>query len=87
MNLDVWLQLFDRFTHGDTDMTYDELRDGICNAAIDERTISTVVVTSTAHYDEIARPEDQDSVVTMSQTAYVRNFIPDGEYLVVSMNP
>ena len=50
---------------------------------IKEATVGEVKVVTTEHFDEIARPEDTERIVTMSEQIISKAWVPEGEYLLV----
>ena len=52
-------------------------------AVIREATVGEVKVVTTEHFDEIARPEDPERIVTMSEQIISKAWVPEGEYLLV----
>ena len=52
-------------------------------AVLREATVGEVKVVTTEHFDEIARPEDPERIVTMSESIVSKAWVPEGEYLLV----
>ena len=52
-------------------------------AFLREATVGEVKVVTTEHFDEIARPEDPERIVTMSEQIISKAWVPEGEYLLV----
>ena len=51
-------------------------------AVIREATVGEVKVVTTEHFDEIARPEDTERIVTMSEQIISKTWVPEGEYVL-----
>ena len=51
-------------------------------AVIREATVGEVKVVFSEHYDEIARPEDPERIVTMSESIISKAWVPEGEYVL-----
>ena len=51
-------------------------------AVLREATVGEVKVVTTEHFDEIARPEDTERIVTMSEQIISKTWVPEGEYVL-----
>ena len=51
-------------------------------AVIREAAVGEVKVVTTEHFDEIARPEDTERIVTMSEQIISKTWVPEGEYVL-----
>ena len=59
------------------------LESALRRAVIKEATVGEVKVEFSEHYDEIARPEDPERIVTMTEQIISKAWVPEGEYLLV----
>ena len=51
-------------------------------AFLREAAVGEVKVVTTEHYDEIARPEDPERIVTMTEQIISKTWVPEGEYVL-----
>lgn len=52
-------------------------------AVLREAAVGEVKVVTTEHFDEIARPEDPERIVTMSEQIVSKAWVPEGKYWLV----
>ena len=62
---------------------YKKIATALRRAVLREATVGEVKVVTTEHFDEIARPEDPERIVTMSEQIVSKAWVPEGEYLLV----
>lgn len=61
----------------------EQLEAAIRKAVIREASVGKVKAVTTEHFDEIARPNDPERIVTMSEQIISETWVPEGEYVLV----